>query len=260
MEKEELSRECGVAVRSIEYWFWARNKKLRADPNAFSPGGSRNPIIKSPPNPENHWSSWDPKRPREDDGAKLPAKSVSAEGDWISEPAHTSKRPAAAPVAAGADSLLSSGSAPQQLQDLLGNAASRFPNVEIPSDSCAEHGQDTAEESPLQISSANSVVTAGTSWTDGPDSMEPGCWGWNEEHTNGSDNADGASARNSPTGVPALAVHKVGSICCERYLSRFAIAVAAMRAENDCDSSSEFMRLPTSPGRLSPKVGRKALY
>ncbi len=208
MEKEVLSRECGVAVRSIEYWFWARNKKLRADPNAFSPGGSRNPIIKSPPNPENHWSSWDPKRPREDDGAKLPAQVISTDDDWMSDPVDNSKRPAAAPVAAGADSLLSSGSAPQQLQDLLGNAASRFPNVEIPSDTCTEHSQDTAEESPLQINSANSATTCGTSWTDGPDSMEPGCWGWNEEHANGSDNTDGMTARNTPT----TALHWLGSI------------------------------------------------
>jgi hypothetical protein len=28
--KEELSLQCGVPVRSIEYWFWARNKKIRA--------------------------------------------------------------------------------------------------------------------------------------------------------------------------------------------------------------------------------------
>ena len=203
MEKEGLSRECGVAVRSIEYWFWARNKKLRADPDAFSPGGSRQTTIMSPPNPENHWSSWDPKRAREDDATNNSpvATATSAEDEWMAEPVHDGKRPAAAPVAAGADSLLSSGSAPQQLQDLLGNAASGFPNVEIPTISCAEQGQANAEESPLQIISAGTVAADGTSWTDGADSMEPGCWGWNEEHANGSDNADGkmrAHARCAP--------------------------------------------------------------
>ena len=215
MEKEALSRECGVAVRSIEYWFWARNKKLRADPDAFSPGGTRNMKIKSPPNPENHWSSWDPKRPREDDDAKKAthiAKATPEEDEWMSEPVSTGNRPAAAPVTAGADSLLSSGSAPQQLQDLLGNAASRFPNVEIPSDSCTEHGQDNAEESPLQISSAGSVTGGGTSWTDGADSMEPGCWGWNEEHANGSDNADGPTAISTSTQLPTCATQRSRSV------------------------------------------------
>lgn len=28
--KERLAQEIGVPVRSIEYWFWARNKKIRA--------------------------------------------------------------------------------------------------------------------------------------------------------------------------------------------------------------------------------------
>jgi hypothetical protein len=210
VEKESLARECGVAVRSIEYWFWARNKKLRADPDAFSPGGTRHMKITSPPNPENHWSSWDPKRPREDDDAAAAAAAAAAvsskksprgvkataaiEDDWMSEPSALGERRAAAPVEAGADSLLSSGSAaPQQLQDLLGGGASRFPNVEIPPSDDSSAGQgESPVESPLQISSAGSAAGAGASWTDGEDNMSAGCWGWNEEHANGSDNADGA--------------------------------------------------------------------
>jgi hypothetical protein len=30
-EKDALAAECGVAVRSVEYWFWARNKRMRAN-------------------------------------------------------------------------------------------------------------------------------------------------------------------------------------------------------------------------------------
>jgi hypothetical protein len=168
----------------------------------------------------------------------------------MAEPVHDGKRPAATPVAAGADSLLSSGSAPQQLQDLLGNAASRFPNVEIPTVSCAEQGQEIAEESPLQITSAGTVAADGTSWTDGADSMEPGCWGWNEEHANGSDNAEGKMRAHA--GCAPRHGFSIG-------FSRCADGCFA-RADNDCDSSSEFMQLPTSPGRLSPKMGRKALH
>ena len=40
--KGVLAAECGVAVRSIEYWFWARNKRLRAagiDPASVEAAG-----------------------------------------------------------------------------------------------------------------------------------------------------------------------------------------------------------------------------
>ena len=200
MEKESLARECGVAVRSIEYWFWARNKKLRADPDAFSPGGTRYTKIISPVNPEKHWSSWDPNRPLEEkeDSAKKLAKTNSdtLDDDWMSESAATPR--AAAPVEAGADSLLSSGAAPQQLQDLLGGGASRFPNVEIPADEeGAAHGESPVE-SPLEINSGGSGAGGGASWTDGAeDGMGQGCWGWNEEHGN-ENNPDGACRHIAP--------------------------------------------------------------
>ena len=182
-------------MRSIEYWFWARNKKLRADPDAFSPGGTRYTKIVSPANPEKHWSSWDPNRPRQDDGASAEklAKTNSLEDDWMSESGAEPR--AAAPVEAGADSLLSSGAAPQQLQDLLGGGASRFPNVEIPADDedSGEHGESPVE-SPLEINGGGGGASGGGGWTDGADDgMGQGCWGWNEEH--GNENNPGGARR-----------------------------------------------------------------
>ena len=44
-EKDRLADECGVSARSIEYWFWARNKRLRGaatcSPSQSPGGGSR---------------------------------------------------------------------------------------------------------------------------------------------------------------------------------------------------------------------------
>ena len=123
-------------MRSIEYWFWARNKRIRAgqDPDAFSPAAKRARAM-----------ATTSASPREDQAAQA-IRAVQADPDdvsrWMGSSSAGGSGPAgvgaaaaaeqedgspepmvAQPLAAGSDSLLSSGTSPQQLQDLLGGGA-----------------------------------------------------------------------------------------------------------------------------------------